>query len=84
MSRGSGSIKRCSSGLLAVIPVQELAKLAVVRKVPAFAGRYVSDLSAPGRRRRCVLGPESQNEYVVAGLTRALIHVILSILTGKR
>ncbi len=78
--RDSGSIKRCSSGLPAVIPVQELGKLAVVREVPAFAGRDVSDLSAPGRRRR-VLGPESQNEHVVAGLTRALIHVILSIFT---
>jgi len=68
----------------AVIPVQELAKFAVVRKVPAFAGRYVGDLSTPGRRRRRVLGPEAQNEHVVAGLARALIHGILSILYVKR
>jgi hypothetical protein len=38
----------------------------------------VRDLRAPSRRRWRILGPQAQNEHVIAGLAGALIHGILN------
>jgi hypothetical protein len=62
-----------------MVPVQELAQLAVVREVAAFARSDVGYLGPPGGVGRLILGPQAQDEDVVAGLAGSLSHFILSI-----